>query len=93
MTARNTPPANIWQTLRRLLNCNKQELAARLGVTARTLRNWEAATETEGDSAGKAANAAAASLLQETLRAANNSDVHAQWALNCKAVHSIAGKR
>lgn len=92
MTARNTPPANIWQTLRRVLDCNKQELAARLGVTARTLRNWEAATETENDSAGKAANEAAARLLQETLRAAN-SDVHAQWALNWSAIRSIAGKR
>jgi transposase len=92
MTARNTPPANIWQTLRRVLNCNKQELAAHLGVNRHTLTRWEAATEAEGDSAGKAANEAAARLLQETLRAAN-SDVHAQWALNWSAIRSIAGKK
>lgn len=72
MSDRNTPPANIWQTLRRLLNCNKQELAAHLGVTARTLRTWEAAAEAEGSSAGKAANEAAARLLSDTLRAAKS---------------------
>ena len=41
MTARNTPPKTIWTALRRLYACNKTQLAARLGVTSRTLRRWE----------------------------------------------------
>lgn len=92
MTApRNQPPANVWETLRRLLLCNKKELAARLEVSARTLATWEAETEA-GGSAGKRANAAAANLLQQILKEAR-SDVHAQLLLNWDAIDRIGGKR
>lgn len=87
---KNTTPANIWDTLRRLLNCNRSELAERLGVTPRTLRRWEDDDAT--GSAGKTAHERAAMLLQSTLRAAN-CDQHAQWAINWDAIYSIGGKR
>lgn len=73
MTDRNTTPATEWQALRRLLNCNKQQLAARLGITRQTLRVWEDATD-RGEPASDNARRAAAELLQATLRAANNAD-------------------
>jgi transcriptional regulator with XRE-family HTH domain len=83
---KNTTPANIWDTLRRLHNCNKAELAARLGVTPRTLRRWE-----EGE-AGKEAHQRASALLLASLRAAE-SDVHAQWAINWDRIADIGGRR
>jgi len=88
----NSNPAHIWEVLQRLLNCNKAQLAERLGVNARTLRRWTLETEA-GESAGKAANEAAAQLLQATLSAANNSDIHAQWRLNWDAIRTIGGRK
>jgi DNA-binding transcriptional regulator YiaG len=73
MTDRNTTPANEWQALRRLLLCNKSQLAARLGITRQTLRMWEDATD-RGETASDNARRAAAELLTATLRAANNAD-------------------
>lgn len=87
MTDRNTTPANIWEVLRRLHQCNKAQLAARLGVTARTLRRWE-----EGE-AGADAYRRAADLLQATLRAAGDADTLAQWRINWDAIERIAGKK
>lgn len=89
---RNAPPAHVWDALRRLLQCNKTELAARLGVAPRTLRHWEALTE-QGESAGKAAEERASQLMVATLRAARDADVHAQWAINWDAVARIGGRR
>ena len=86
MSQRNTTPANVWDTLRRLLNCNKTQLAARLGVTARTLHRWE-----HGE-AGAEAHRRAADLMQTTLRAAD-CDQHAQWRLNWDAIDKIGGRR
>lgn len=37
---RNTPPEDTFEALRRLYNCNWSQLAARIGITDRTLRNW-----------------------------------------------------
>jgi DNA-binding XRE family transcriptional regulator len=62
--ARNTPPPSVWEALRRLLGCNKQELAARLGVSRHTLQRWER------DELPEAAAARVAALMQETLGAA-----------------------
>lgn len=62
--ARDTPPATVWEALRRLLACNKQELAARLGVSRHTLQRWERDELTETGAARVAA------LMQETLAAA-----------------------
>jgi transcriptional regulator with XRE-family HTH domain len=73
-TTRNTPPANIWETLRRLLNCNKTQLAERLDVTPRTLHRWEAGA------AGDDAERRAGQLLREILQSAG-CDRHAQWPL------------
>lgn len=91
MTAeKNTPPVHIWETLRRLLNCNSKQLAAHLGVTARTLRTWETLTE-EGQPAGKTASEAASNLLQQILRAAD-ADVYAlpiEW----DRIRTIGGRR
>lgn len=86
MSARNTTPANVWDALRRLLNCNKTQLAERLGVTARTLHRWE------NGEAGADAHRRAADLMQATLRAAD-CDMHAQWRLNWDAIDSIGGRR
>jgi len=86
MTARNTTPANVWDALRRLHNCNKTQLAARLGVTQRTLARWEAGE------AGTDAHRRAADLLQATLRAAE-ADAHAQWRINWNAIDKIGGRR
>ena len=44
---RNSRPASIWDALRRILNCNKNELAAHLGVNRKTLQRWEAGEESE----------------------------------------------
>lgn len=71
--ARNAPPRHVWEALRRLLRCNRQQLAERMDVSPRTLRRWEAQTEA-GESPGRAAEDAASRLLIDTLRAADNAD-------------------
>lgn len=91
-TPRNSTPRHVWDALRRLRNCNKQQLAAALGVSSRTLARWTAATEA-GTSPGAAAERAASDLLIATLRAANEADVHAQWRINWPAIGTIAGRR
>lgn len=63
-TRRNAPPANALEALRRLLDCNRQQLAARLGVSRQTLHRWE-----RGKIPGPGA-ARVAELLQTTLGAA-----------------------
>lgn len=63
-TRRNAPPANLLEALRRLLDCNRNELAARLGVSRQTLHRWE-----RGQIPGPGA-ARVAELLQTTLGAA-----------------------
>lgn len=91
MTApRNTAPKGVWETLRRLLQCNKQQLAERLGVSDTTLRAWERADET--GSAGKTAHERAALLMQATLRAAG-ADMHAQLNINWQAIATIGGRK
>ena len=45
--AANSHPASIWEALRRLLNCNKSQLAAHLGINRRTLQRWENGEESE----------------------------------------------
>ena len=62
--ARNTPPASPWEALRRLLACNRQQLAARLGISRHTLQRWERGELTEAGAARVAA------LMQEILAAA-----------------------
>ena len=88
---RNTPPANVWEALRRLRNCNKGELAEALGVSRHTLQRWERENAETGGN-GKAAAQAASDLLTATLRAAGHSDVLAQWSINWDAIRSIGGK-
>lgn len=87
MSDRNTTPTDIWEVLRRLLNCNKAQLAERLGVDPRTLRRWE-----QGE-AGADAYRRAADLLRATLRAANDADTLAQWTINFDALHMVNGRR
>ena len=69
MTDRNKAPAHVWQALIRLRACNKQQLAAALGVNRHTLARWITATET-GDDPGDNATERAADLLSATLCAA-----------------------
>lgn len=69
--ARNAPPATPWEALRRLLACNRQQLAARLGISRHTLQRWERGDLTEAGAAKVAA------IMQETLAAAG-----AGWTVN-----------
>ena len=74
MSARhNAPPTNEWDLLRRLYDCNKKELAERLGITPPTLRRYEAATEA-GEPLNQAARSKVGELLRAGLRIANNAD-------------------
>lgn len=68
---RNTPPRHIWETLMRLRACNKQQLAAALGVNRHTLARWMRATDA-GESAGPNAAGLAADLLETTLNTAQS---------------------
>ena len=72
-TRHNAPPTNEWELLRRLYDCNKKELAERLGITAPTLRSYEAATKA-GEPLSKAARSLVGELLRAGLRIANNAD-------------------
>jgi len=92
MSDRNTNPAHIWQALRRLLNCNRTQLAARLGVNRHTLTKWERMTEA-GENPGANATRRASDLLLATLRAAEDADALAQWRINFDALHKIGGRR
>lgn len=73
MSSRNTTPANIWEVLRRLLDCNKRQLAERLGVTRQTLHQWETPTE-KGEKLSDKGREAVTDLLTATLRAADNAE-------------------
>jgi len=74
MSARhNAPPPNEWELLRRLYDCNKKELAERLGIAPMTLRRYEAATEA-GEPLNKTARSLVGELLRAGLRIANNAD-------------------
>lgn len=72
----NEPPWDVWHTLRRLLDCNRTQLATRLGVSPRTLRRWEGSFPLPPDAAARASD-----LLQWTLNRANSYDL-AQSRLN-----------
>jgi DNA-binding transcriptional regulator YiaG len=63
-TRRSAPPANVFEALRRLLGCNRQELAARLGISRHTLQRWE-----RGQIPGPG-RARVAELMRATLAAA-----------------------
>lgn len=88
---KNAAPAHIWETLQRLLNCNKMQLAQRLGIHPETLRRW-IIEEEAGRSPGKDAEARAAQLLQATLEQAGSA-IHAQWRINWSAISTIGGKK
>jgi DNA-binding XRE family transcriptional regulator len=70
---RNRPPANEFEMLRRMLLCNKAQLAARIGVTPQTLWNWEQITAAGGRQSENTRRAVA-ELLRTTLRASNGAD-------------------
>jgi DNA-binding transcriptional regulator YiaG len=87
---RNAPPVDIWHALQRLLNCNKTQLAAHLGVTPRTLRRWMDLSE-QGENPGATATRHASDLLRATLSAAK-ADTHA-LPVNWDRISTIAGRR
>lgn len=90
MSRKNAAPANIWEVLRRLLDCNKQQLAAHLGVSVATLRRWEKVYAEEG-TAGKAAAEKCSLLLETTLRQAN-AEVYS-LPINYGMIRTIGGRR
>ncbi|MCA1775522.1 MAG: hypothetical protein LC676_07930 [Loktanella sp.] len=92
MTTKDTAPAHIWEALRRLLNCNRKQLAARLGVNRHTLAGWERMTEA-GENPGANAMRRASDLLIASLRAAQEADTLAQWRINWTGIDRIAGRR
>lgn len=82
---KNTPPADAFEVLKRLNNCNWAQLADHLGVTAQTLRQWRA-----GDG-GRNASMRMQHLMEATLREAN-----ADWLLlqtNWQNVATVRGRR
>ena len=85
MTERDTTPEDAFEALRRLHNCNWNQLAKRLGVTPKTLRAWRS------EGAGANGSMRMQHLMEASLRAAN-----AEWLLlqtNWTNVRSIGGKR
>lgn len=85
MTQRNTPPADAFEALRRIWNCNWQQLAERLGVTPQTLRRWR------DSEPGANGCMRMQTSIEAALRAAN-----ADWLLlktNWQNVWKINGKR
>lgn len=74
---RNQPPQDVWHALRRLLACNRAQLATHLGVDRRTLNRWEAATA-NGTDPGENAAIRAAQLMQWTLARAHALDAALQ---------------
>lgn len=89
-TARNGPPRHVWDALLRLRACNKQQLAAALGINRHTLARWIADTEA-GQSPGANAERRASDLMLATLRA-GNADMHAQWSVNWPAIARVGGR-
>lgn len=75
---KNRAPATVWEALRRLRDCNRQELAAALGISRHTLARWEDAAA-RNEQLPEGARERAASLLIATLRAADGADALAQW--------------
>lgn len=85
MKDRDTLPADVFDLLKRLLNCNWAQLAARLGVTPQTLKRWR----TDGLGANGAEKC---QLLMHSIMMASNTD----WLLlqtNWSNVRTIGGKR
>jgi len=85
MTERNSNPEDIFDALRRLHNCNWQQLAERLDVSVQTLRRWR----TEGP--GKTGAERCSDLIRDTL-----ADAGAEWSLlniNYGVIRTIGGKR
>lgn len=85
MSQRNTPPDDAFDVLRRLYNCNWQQLAARLDVSPRSLNTWRR----EGP--GKTGNERLHRAFHEALREAD-----AQWLtipIDWTKIDSIGGKR
>jgi len=91
-SAKNAPPQHIFEALRRLRACNKQQLAAALGVSRHTLTRWEQLAES-GKPLSKTAAQTCSILLIDTLRAADHADVMAQWTINWDAIATIGGRR
>jgi len=85
MNSRNTIPKDHFDVLKRLLDCNWQDLAERLGVTPQTLKNWrDNGTGTNGAMRCQ-------DLMTATLRASGS-----DWLLlqtNWPAIKTIAGKK
>jgi len=91
-SAKNAPPKNIFEALRRIRACNKQQLAAALGVSRHTLTRWEQLAEL-GEPLSKTAAQSCSALLIATLRAADHADVMAQWSIDWDAIATIGGRR
>jgi len=86
LSTRNTTPADQFELLRRMYNCNWTQLAKRLGTTPNTLRAWR----TTG--AGASGSEKMHKLFQATLTAAD-CDYLSLHMLNWANIHSIGGKR
>lgn len=85
MTTKNTAPADQYEVLRRLYNCNWSQLADRLGVTPQTLRQWRK------DGAGKTGSEKQAKLTTAAFMAAD-----CEWLIlpiNWAAIATIGGKK
>ena len=85
--SRNTFPKDQYELLRRALNCNKSQLATRLGVSSKTLRNWEQ------DGGGKNAAARVAQLWGVILAQSDTQWLEVSQIVNFDAIRTIGGKR
>jgi len=84
---RDSYPEDQYDLLQRALNCNKTQLAARLGVSPKTLKSWR--------DHGGGANAAArvAQLWGVILRRSGTEWLEVSQVINFANVRSIGGKR
>ena len=78
MSGRNTMPKDVFDVLKRLFNCNWEQLADRLGVSKQTLWRWR-----NGDLGVKGADR----LHQLALVALVSVD--ADWLLRCSDLEQV----
>jgi len=87
MARSNSFPSDVYDLLKRALDCNEKQLAAHLGIHPNTLKRWK---DGEG---GKNAAARISKLWGVILRNSGTEWLEVSQVINWSNVHSIGGKR